>query len=97
MIHGSPVSVPALLVAALSGFVIGGLWYGPLFIKPWMAALTLATMELLKGGFDPELGIDRHFYAKAVKAAKTARAGGAIARDVWVGRAIRRPRPCRRP
>jgi len=38
MIHGSPVSVPALLVAALSGFVIGGLWYGPLFIKPWMAA-----------------------------------------------------------
>jgi len=27
----------AALVAALSGFVIGGLWYGPLFRKPWMA------------------------------------------------------------
>jgi uncharacterized protein DUF1761 len=26
----------AALVAALSGFVIGGLWYGPLFRKPWM-------------------------------------------------------------
>ena len=26
----------AVLVAALSGFVIGGLWYGPLFQKPWM-------------------------------------------------------------
>lgn len=28
----------AVLVAALSGFVIGGLWYGPLFQKPWMKA-----------------------------------------------------------
>ena len=26
----------AVLVAALSGFVIGGLWYGPLFRSPWM-------------------------------------------------------------
>lgn len=26
----------AALVAALSGFVIGGLWYGPLFRAPWM-------------------------------------------------------------
>jgi len=38
MIHGVSVSIPALLVAALTGFVIGGLWYGPLFRKPWMAA-----------------------------------------------------------
>ena len=28
----------ALLVAALCGFVIGGLWYGPVFQKPWMTA-----------------------------------------------------------
>ena len=38
--------------------------------KPWMAALTLATFDLLKGGFDPELGIDRHFNALAVRAGK---------------------------
>lgn len=38
MIHGTAVNVWALLVAALCGFVIGGLWYGPLFQKPWMAA-----------------------------------------------------------
>ena len=38
MIHGGAVSVWSLLVAALCGFVIGGLWYGPLFQKPWMAA-----------------------------------------------------------
>ncbi|MBC8001684.1 MAG: TraB/GumN family protein [Opitutaceae bacterium] len=38
--------------------------------KPWMAALTLATFDLVKGGFDPELGIDRHFNALAVKSGK---------------------------
>jgi hypothetical protein len=32
--HG--VDIWAALVAALSGFVVGGLWYGPLFQKPWM-------------------------------------------------------------
>ncbi len=26
----------SVLVAALTGFVIGSLWYGPLFQKPWM-------------------------------------------------------------
>lgn len=28
----------SVFVASLSGFVIGGLWYGPLFSKPWMSA-----------------------------------------------------------
>lgn len=28
----------AVIVAALSGFMLGGLWYGPLFGKAWMAA-----------------------------------------------------------
>lgn len=27
----------AVLVAAVSGFLVGGLWYGPLFGKAWMA------------------------------------------------------------
>ena len=27
----------AILVAAVTGFLIGGLWYGPLFGKKWMA------------------------------------------------------------
>jgi hypothetical protein len=34
----------SIFVAALSGFVIGGLWYGPLFQKPWMQ-LTGMTKE----------------------------------------------------
>ncbi len=28
----------AVIVAALSGFALGGLWYGPLFGRAWMAA-----------------------------------------------------------
>ncbi len=32
----SSVNILAVLVAALTGFVIGGLWYGPLFRTPWM-------------------------------------------------------------
>jgi Protein of unknown function (DUF1761) len=38
MHHLADVNYLAVLVAALAGFVIGGLWYGPLFQKPWMAA-----------------------------------------------------------
>jgi hypothetical protein len=38
MIHGGSISILSLLVAGLTGFVIGGLWYGPLFRTPWMAA-----------------------------------------------------------
>ena len=26
----------SVVVAALSGFVVGSIWYGPLFSKPWM-------------------------------------------------------------
>jgi len=34
----------AILVAALSTFVIGGLWYSPvLFVNPWMKELGLTT------------------------------------------------------
>ena len=36
MHHLGSLNWLAVLVAAASGFVIGGLWYGPLFQKPWM-------------------------------------------------------------
>lgn len=32
------VNLPAILVSALAGFAIGGLWYGPLFSRAWIAA-----------------------------------------------------------
>jgi hypothetical protein len=36
--HFHSVNWLSVVVAALSGFVIGSLWYGPLFQKAWMAA-----------------------------------------------------------
>jgi uncharacterized protein YbaP (TraB family) len=39
---------------------------GPLMqFKPWMLAITLQGLELMKSGFDPELGLDKHFYDQA--------------------------------
>jgi uncharacterized protein YbaP (TraB family) len=38
--------------------------------KPWMLALTLEGLELASAGFDPELGLDKHFYDLAHGAGK---------------------------
>jgi hypothetical protein len=44
---------------------------GPLMrFKPWMLAIALQGMELMKAGFDPELGLDKHFYDQAKAAGK---------------------------
>jgi hypothetical protein len=29
------INLIALVLAALAGFMVGGIWYGPLFLKPW--------------------------------------------------------------
>jgi hypothetical protein len=44
MHHIATINWLSVFVAALSGFVIGSLWYGPLFQKPWMQ-LTGMTKE----------------------------------------------------
>ena len=46
------VSLVATLVATVLGFVLGALWYGPLFGKAWMAAVGLTREELLQD-FNP--------------------------------------------
>jgi hypothetical protein len=38
----------AILVAAACGFLVGGLWYGPLFGKAWMAENGFTEEELAK-------------------------------------------------
>ena len=46
-----------------------GLPLAPLqLFKPWALALTLQGLEWQKAGFDPELGLDKHFYDRAKKA-----------------------------
>jgi uncharacterized protein YbaP (TraB family) len=42
--------------------------------KPWMIALTIEAMEWQKAGFDPELGLDKHFYNQAMADGKTVQA-----------------------
>ncbi|MFS2111549.1 DUF1761 domain-containing protein [Sphingomonas sp. Sphisp140] len=39
----------AILAAAVAGFMVGGIWYGPLFGKAWMKARGLSEEELKSG------------------------------------------------
>ena len=39
----------AVVLAAAAGFVVGGIWYGPVMGKRWMGAVGL-TEEQIKGG-----------------------------------------------
>ena len=39
-------------------------------MKPWMIAMTLQTLALQRLGFDPALGLDRHFRTKSIEAGK---------------------------
>ena len=41
--------------------------------KPWLCALTLASMELQKLGFNPNYGIDKHFFDRAKQDGKEMR------------------------
>jgi hypothetical protein len=45
----SDINWLAVLVATASSFVIGSLWYGPLFQKPWMAASGMTREQGAKG------------------------------------------------
>lgn len=42
-----------------------------LVFKPWMVATTIMMVKLQKMGFDPNLGLDRYFFAKAKENNKT--------------------------
>jgi hypothetical protein len=46
----SLVNWPAVIIAALSGFAVGGIWYAPpLFGNAWMADSKLTAEEIQKG------------------------------------------------
>ncbi len=46
------VSLAATLLATVLGFMLGALWYGPLFGSRWMAEIGLTTQEIQKD-FNP--------------------------------------------
>jgi hypothetical protein len=47
----------AILIAAASGFLVGGLWYGPLFGKAWQRAIGLSDEELGSGNMVKTFGL----------------------------------------
>ncbi len=47
----------AVVVAAVSTFVLGGLWYGPLFGKAWMAASGMTEEKAAQGNMAKIFGI----------------------------------------
>jgi uncharacterized protein YbaP (TraB family) len=52
-----------------------GMPIGPLQrFKPWLLALTLMSTEWRSAGFDPALGLDKHFYDRATADGKEIRA-----------------------
>jgi hypothetical protein len=63
----------AIVAAAVSAFVIGGLWYGPLFLKAWSR----------EAGVDP--GANKRHPAGVFGTAFVAALVGAIAFAWWIG------------
>lgn len=62
------VLAPATLDAVKSKAAELGLPFAPLqLFKPWALALTLQGMEWQKAGYDANLGLDKHFYDKALE------------------------------
>lgn len=47
----------AVLVATVSTFVLGGVWYGPLFGKTWMRATGITEEEIDKGNKPKIFGV----------------------------------------
>lgn len=45
----SSINILAVLVATLSTFFVGWLWYGPLFGKAWMNAVGLSEEQIQQG------------------------------------------------
>jgi hypothetical protein len=93
------VNLLAVFLAAISAFVIGGIWYGPLFGKAWMDAHGF-TEESLRGQFNPVKTYGITFVLSVVTAYTlgmffdgdpTAASGagiGLVIGAVWVGGSI---------
>ena len=47
----------SVIVAAVSSFLVGGIWYGPLFGQAWMRALGLSEEELGKRNMPMVFGV----------------------------------------
>jgi hypothetical protein len=93
------VNLLAVFLATVAAFVLGGIWYGPLFGKAWMAAHGF-TPEQLRQGFNPVRTYGLMFVIGLVTAYtlalflgpdvdwSTGALYGLVAGAVWVGGSI---------
>ena len=40
------INVTSVLLATITAFIVGGIWYGPLFGKAWMSALNITEQDM---------------------------------------------------
>lgn len=52
-----PMDAVAVVVAAVSSFVVGGLWYGPLFGKTWMRASGVTAEQAGEASMGKVMGL----------------------------------------
>ena len=81
------VNYLAVFVAALSSIVLGSLWYGPVFGKPWMKMMGM-TKESMKGVSSSEMGklYGIQFVGSLVMAFVLAKTAGLLSPFwIWVG------------
>lgn len=52
-----PMDAVAVVVAAVSSFVVGGLWYGPLFGKAWMRAADITQEKAGEANMGRVMGL----------------------------------------
>jgi hypothetical protein len=92
----SQINWLAVAAAALSTFVVGGLWYSPaLFARPWMRANGLSEERLRQGGVGKVFGgaavlalvmaVNLAFFLGKDAGAAWGAGAGALAGVGWVG------------
>ena len=93
------VSLIATLAAAITGFVLGAIWYGPLFGRRWIAALG-TTQEQLTRTVNPATAYGTTFLLSLIASymfglylgpnpgRAFAIAAGAVAGTCWVGTSL---------
>ena len=47
----------SVLIATISAFMVGGIWYGPLFGKVWMAAFNITEEDMAKRNMPMVFGV----------------------------------------
>ena len=78
------INLWAVLVASLSAFLIGWIWYGPLFGKLWMKLNNFTEEKIKEGGMSMPVIMLTNFIAIILAALAIALFLGAEA-DIWFG------------